>query len=601
MSRYITIGLDANSNKEITIGDIEWRSGLYILGRSGMGKTNLIVNLIKQAIKNGYGVFFLDPHDGIDRLKSVYKDNSDFIDLNIQDETHSLGINLLKCKNVDSWVQRSDIYDRVRWVFFKLFETEFGERPWLESIIQNTLYVFIENQEYTLAEVPRFLVNPDFRNYLVSRVRYKPDVVDFWKYQFQPKQAESALTRMTTLLGHDAVRHIVGQRETTLDFAKIMAERQIVLVKLPATLAPDIKKFIGTILISELLHAVRIREAIPERERHQFCIFVDEFQHFVNYEDFGTLITEARKYGIATTISHQERFGQLGDNKQIIGATDATVNKFFFRLSVRDAKEQAPEFAKTPPPPEKRWDAELVLSQYPVDDLVQKGHTNPKIQAVVNWYFRRFQEEMTDIKNQMEAERLIRMEVLDDSALYRLDERIENLRGYERDYVVMERLLRSAERAVSLAGSQSEKLLNLSELAKVYFLEWRNFNKVLTSIMEGRFIPGTREFAQFTFNALSYLAQTVAVKDRLPHSIEVKNVMAHYISLAYGDPREAREIPCWFALWAKIFVDEALSRIGESGKKSKEAMKKFHEIYFSERIEMFNSQIRGYERTMHSI
>jgi hypothetical protein len=86
------------------------------------------------------------------------------------------------------------------------------------------------------------------------------------------------------------------------------------------------------------------------------------------------------------------------------------------------------------------------------------------------------------------------------------------------------------------------------------------------------------------------------VKDRLPPSIEVQNVLAHYISLAYGDPREAREIPCWFALWAKIFVDEALSRIGESGKKSKEAMKKFHEIYFSERIEMFNSQIRGYER-----
>jgi hypothetical protein len=102
--------------------------------------------------KNGYGVFFLDPHDGIDRLKSVYKYNSDFIDLNIQDETHSFGINLLACKNVDSWVQRSDTYDRARWVFFKLFEQEFGEKPWLESIIQNTLYVFIENQEYTLAQ-----------------------------------------------------------------------------------------------------------------------------------------------------------------------------------------------------------------------------------------------------------------------------------------------------------------------------------------------------------------------------------------------------------------------------------------------------------------
>jgi type IV secretory pathway TraG/TraD family ATPase VirD4 len=183
------------------------------------------------------------------------------------------------------------------------------------------LYVFIENQDYTLADVPQFLTDKAFRHHLLRNVKHKPEEVDFWTRQFQERYAESAMMRLTTFLGHDVVKHIVGQRTTTLDFGKIMQERKIVLVRLPATLAPDIKTFIGTLFISELVHAVQQRVHIPEAQRHQFCIFVDEFQHFVNYEDFGTLLEEARKYGVATTIAHVERFGQLGDNKHIIGAT----------------------------------------------------------------------------------------------------------------------------------------------------------------------------------------------------------------------------------------------------------------------------------------
>src|SRR5205823_3907593 len=153
--------------------------------------------------------------------------------------------------------------------------------------------------------------------------------------------------------------------------------------------------------------------------RHQFCIFVDEFQHFVNYEDFGTLITEARKYGIATTISHQERFGQLGDNKQIIGATDATVNKIFFQLTVKDAKEQALEFAKELPPREIRWEPELVISQEPFFDLLRRGHTNPQIRMIVNTIFRPLQESIEHLRERIEAVRIERTDLLDQAALYR--------------------------------------------------------------------------------------------------------------------------------------------------------------------------------------
>src|SRR5207249_1569312 len=106
----------------------------------------------------------------------------------------------------------------------------------------------------------------------------------------------------------------------------IMGLPIVCLFKLSANLPEDIKKFIGTILVSELLHGVRNKS---EAQRHQCCIFIDEFQNFSSSEDVRTLITEGRKFGAATTFAHQERFGQFADNQKLMGATLAAVNKVF--------------------------------------------------------------------------------------------------------------------------------------------------------------------------------------------------------------------------------------------------------------------------------
>src|SRR3954451_12406500 len=162
---------------------------------------------------------------------------------------------------------------------------------------------------------------------------------------------------------------------------KLFAEQRIVLVKLPAHLAPDMKKFIGTLLINELVHAVRRRSDLPQEHRHQFCIFIDEFQNFAYSEDFPVLFMEARKLGVATTVAHQERYGQLLNNQKIQGATDAAANKIFFQLTANDASEQASEFAKEPTK-EVKLEQPLVISQEPFSDLL-KGHTNPVIHRFV--------------------------------------------------------------------------------------------------------------------------------------------------------------------------------------------------------------------------
>jgi hypothetical protein len=395
MSKYAIIGHDRETGQPITIGDIERRSGLYILGKPGMGKSALMVNLMIQDTKNGHGIFFLDPHeDAIDALvhHGPYSNMAVYSRLfNPQDETHSFGINLLACDDVTSLKERTDTYTRAYNVFYKLWENEWG--PWLQLILQNTLWAFIENPEYTLAEVPMFLNprNTAFRTYILSNVKYNPAVLDFWRYEFfqrrereQQERVDAALTRVTTLLTHPYIRHIVGQRETTIWFDFLLCLRPVLLFKLSANLAPDIKKFIGTILISELLHAIRKR---PEDKRTQFCIFVDEFQNFASSEDFKTLITEARKFGVATTIAHQERFGQFSEDKKIQGATAAAANKVFFQTTVKDAQELAPEFAEKAGDIKTLVGGELIISPRAVEDIWEKGHPNKYIMDIRKRYF----------------------------------------------------------------------------------------------------------------------------------------------------------------------------------------------------------------------
>ena len=321
---------------------------------------------------------------------------SDIYLFDIQDEHNSFGVNLLACDDPTSLREREITYNRAFGVFIRLWGHEFIDRPWLRLIIQHTLRAFLETPGLTLAEVPLFLdpSNHAFRSFVVRNMTANAPVADFWLNQFaakksddQQKQVDAARTRVQELLADPYVRDIVGQPETTLDFAEAMEQRQVLLFKLPQTLAPDTKRFIGTILLSELLLAVHGRDRIPSDERYQFCIYVDEVQHFAHSDDFTTLFTEARKYGIATTIAHQERYGQFADRKKMAGATAAAANKIFFQTTVMDAQELAAEFADIAEEIELKEEASTVLSPHVLEDLWDKGHPDPWIIHFRDRYF----------------------------------------------------------------------------------------------------------------------------------------------------------------------------------------------------------------------
>src|SRR4051794_9627674 len=189
----VVIGYD-EQGQPVTIGDVERQSGLYVLDRSGTGKSTLLVNLLKQDIAHGHGVFLIDPHgQAIEDLKATADLNrlqNELIIFDPRDEEYSFGINLLACDNIHSMNARTDTYNRAYSVFGKLWEDKEKEwGPWLQSIIENILYVFIENQEYTLAEMPLFLRDEDFRYKLLDNTRYNPEAVEYWKYEYSDKQA----------------------------------------------------------------------------------------------------------------------------------------------------------------------------------------------------------------------------------------------------------------------------------------------------------------------------------------------------------------------------------------------------------------------------
>ena len=368
----VTIGQDVETSQEVAIGDIERRSGLYILGEPWMGKTDLLVSLMLQDIKNGHGLFFLDPHGAAirDLRTRCSPDRRKEVEV-LTPESPEFGINLLACRDSTNVQEERAAFERA----YRVFRKVFGENwtPGLYTVIANILSVFLENPDCTLADVPRFFRDAEFRNRLIGNVTIHQSAAGFWHQVFaargeqdQQEELQAAMTRVGMLFSHPSVSNIVGKRETTIDFTEAMEKQRILLMNIPGNLASEVKTFIGALILSELLQAVRWR---PMDKREQFCVYIDEFQHFLT-NDFAYQITEARgepdifdemfaeyagisvaevakrkEYGVAYTISQQERRWHVGDEGWVFAAANAAANKIVFQLTGNDAKAMAREFA----------------------------------------------------------------------------------------------------------------------------------------------------------------------------------------------------------------------------------------------------------------
>jgi hypothetical protein len=405
---FSKLGTDIQTGHIVELPQASRRQGLYIIGANGTGKTGLIENLILQDIDQGLGVGLLDPHGDLTNalLAKMTKRVEDVILLDITDKDYPFGLNLFECSDPTDSVAVQKIVDLVMHIFEKLYDVS-RQTPRMAQFLRNCTHTLVANPGYTMAEIPLLLQDGECRKKLVAQVT-DPQVRLFWKTYdaLKPSEqfdrAESTINKMDELL-QPLPRNIVGQAKTTVKIQQVMDERKILLVKLSAQL-DQVTSLIGSVIIALFLNAVYSRASLPVNKRKQFNLYADEFQRFAT-EDFATLLTEARKFGIATTIAHQARY-QPGMTDGIRAVSLQAANFVVFRVTSLDADEIAGSFDTTPPPPKQEEATRRAIQtpvMEPIQFMLQKGvHPHPEVRNFINVYG---QEIVKGAKQEEEAER----------------------------------------------------------------------------------------------------------------------------------------------------------------------------------------------------
>lgn len=350
---HVTIGTNIFRDRRTTIvyQDADRFRHMYMLGKTGVGKSTLFQNLCLQDIMAGSGVCFIDPHgDSVKWLLERIPKNrlEDVILFNPADADHPFGLNLLEPTDESD---QDFLVAQVIEIFYKLFDPEksgiIGPQfeHWLRCA---ALTVMAGPDGGSLIEIPKLFVD---KNFEAKKKRYVRDplVLDFWNKQMAHTadfHKSEMLNYFTSKFGHflhnRLMRNIIGQNRSAFNFDSIMKSEKILLIDLSKGKIGDINaQMLGLILITKLQAAVLKRARIAPAERYPFYVYVDEFQNMIT-DTFASLLSESRKYGLGLHLTNQY-FAQLPTKIQdaIIG----NIGTFLaFEVGAEDATKLEPEF-----------------------------------------------------------------------------------------------------------------------------------------------------------------------------------------------------------------------------------------------------------------
>ncbi len=287
-----------------------------VIGKTGMGKSTLLQQLIASDLAAGRGLALVDPHGDLTEavLRSVPRSRSnDVILFDAADADFPVAFNVLACADPS---QRPLLASGILAAFKKLFADSWGPR--LEHILRNSLLTLLEVPGSTLVSLLRLLGDARFRQQIVQKIS-DPVVRGFWQQEFAgmpPKLQAEAISPVQNKVGHfvssPLLRNIVGQPTNLLDLRQILDEGKVLLVNLSkGRLGDDASGLLGSLLVTALQLAAMSRADVPEDYRRPFFLYVDEFQNFAT-ESFATILSEARKYRLGLTLAHQY-LAQLDD------------------------------------------------------------------------------------------------------------------------------------------------------------------------------------------------------------------------------------------------------------------------------------------------
>lgn len=330
----------------------------YVIGKSGTGKSVFLQSLAVQDIAAGQGVCVIDPHgdlvdDVLARIPASRAD--DVIIFDPTDTERPQGLNLLEY-DARYPEQKTFVINEFVKILEKLYDLKQTGGPMFEQYLRNALLLLMEDTASgaTLMEVSKVLADPEYRKYKLSRC-HNPVVYDFWVKEAQKAGGDAALANMVPYItsklnqfvANDFMRPIIGQQVSAFNFRSVMDERKILLVRLSKGKLGDLNAYLlGLVIVGKILMAALSRTDVPQDQRKDFYLYIDEFQNFIT-DSISVILSEARKYRLNLTVAHQY-IGQLvqGGDTRIRDSVFGNVGTIAsFRVGVDDAEFLAKEFA----------------------------------------------------------------------------------------------------------------------------------------------------------------------------------------------------------------------------------------------------------------
>jgi len=325
-----------------------------IFGKSGVGKSTLMRNMIAWDISEGVGLALADPHgDLVDELLGLIlrRRTNDVIYFNPHDSERVPGINPLR-RVPDA--QKPLVVSSIISILKNIWKDFWG--PQTEYILANLVAALLDQKRpVTFLALLKALVDDDYRAY-ISRTLSDPTVDIFfqlygqeWNDRFRTEASAPLMNKVGKLIGNPLLRAVIGQPTSSFDFRRVMDTRKILLCDLSkGILGPDVSSLLGSLIVSSISLAALSRKDTPERDRVPFKLYADEVHNFIHGVDFPTILAEARKYKLPLVVATQTIAQLPEDSAGALFGNCATL--ISFRVGGQDAEILNLEFAKTVSP-----------------------------------------------------------------------------------------------------------------------------------------------------------------------------------------------------------------------------------------------------------
>lgn len=376
-STGLTLGKNVFRDREtpVKIEREDRRRHIYTIGQTGTGKSSFLAGLIKQDIENGEGLCVIDPHgELVSKVLAYIPPNrqKDVILFDPGDIERPMGLNLLEFNRPE---QKTFVINEMIDIFDKLYDMRQVGGPMFEQYMRNAMLLVMAHPESgsTLLEISRVLSDPDFRKFKLEHCS-DPVVVNFWVKEAEKAGGEAALANMvpyitsklTSFVANDIMRPIIAQQKSSFNLREVMDGQKIVLMNLSKGTIGELNAYLlGMVMVGKILISAMSRVDIPEEERKDFYLYIDEFHNFTT-DSIVSILSEARKYRLNIVIAHQF-LKQL--TEKIRDAVFGNVGSLAsFRIGPEDAEFVAKQF-------------EPVFNSY---DLINLDNFNAYVRLIVN-------------------------------------------------------------------------------------------------------------------------------------------------------------------------------------------------------------------------